>query len=476
MSQPAPPQTPGQTGTGVPAAQQLQQVYVRTNPPPPPAVRPTIGGIQGNIAWTGGHPDGRRRTPKTTFCFRPTDFKDHRKTYEACTAGLAKEYRLSKKNKEGTYDLVSFFNSFKRYIENHGLDSVFYVDTGRMTYVDLIREYATVSEAEITAHVQSFTDDYDQTNLEWSYEALINSIDAQILIDVQKYIDSAMTGPHLYWTIMTHIHSTTSPAMRTLIDKLRDMRLKDEPGENVETYTNKVDAICMQLQGANKSPADVSVLVTIGLKTSTVEEFRLRFIGIYNELEDNPSTYTFKEVIRKAEHAYRSLVDSKGWGPLAKQPGTDAAFQYGGGDRFKNVTCWVCGQKGHTAKKCPNRKTDAGDSDGKGAPSGNGGKEKHPAPWWKQPPKKDESHEKNHDGKKWFWCGKCGKWNTSHNTSQHRSKKKVPRADKEGGGVEESKEEGSEEQTPAANPAMGRHVPPSLRLASGFYCREIQEN
>ena len=158
-NQPAPPQTPGQTGTGAPVAQQLQQVYVRTNPPPPPAVPPRIGGVQGNIAWTGGHPDGRRRTPKTTFCFRPTDFKDHRKTYEACTAGLAKEYRLSKKNKEGTYDLVSFFNSFKRYIKNHGLDSVFYVYTGHMTYVDLIRKYATVSEAEITAHVRSFTDD-----------------------------------------------------------------------------------------------------------------------------------------------------------------------------------------------------------------------------------------------------------------------------------------------------------------------------
>ena len=83
-----------------------------------------------------------------------------RPTAEACTAGLAKEYQLSKKNKEGTYDLVSFFNSLKGYVENHGLDSVFYVQVG-LNYMDLIHD--SIQDSEMTAHVQSFTGMYEMS-------------------------------------------------------------------------------------------------------------------------------------------------------------------------------------------------------------------------------------------------------------------------------------------------------------------------
>ena len=41
----------------------------------------------------------------------------------------------------------------------------------------------------------------------------------------------------------------------------------------------------------------------------------------------------------------------------------------------------------------------------------------------KQPPKKNEAHEKEFNGQKLKWCGKCGKW-TNHSTAEHKPKKK----------------------------------------------------
>ena len=65
--------------------------------------------------------------------------------------------------------------------------------------------------------------------------------------------------------------------MRTLIDKLCDLKVEGRTRRKCapQTYTNKVDTICMQLQGTNKLPVKVSLLITIGLKTSMVEEFCL---------------------------------------------------------------------------------------------------------------------------------------------------------------------------------------------------------
>ena len=48
----------------------------------------------------------------------------------------------------------------------------------------------------------------------------------------------------------------------------------------------------------------------------------------------------------------------------------------------------------------------------------------------KQPTKKNEAYEKDFNGQKLKWCGKCGEW-TNHSTAEHKPKKKEKQDDKE---------------------------------------------
>ena len=103
-----------------------------------------------------------------------------------------------------------------------------------------------------------------------------------------------------------------------------------------------------------------------------------------------------------------------------------------------NMMCLNYGKFGHKVKDCPepiNKETIAkrkkllfkakegnqtGNGNGKGRrgkDGGNSGSEKNKDPK-RQPPKNGEEHEKTFDGKKFNWCGKCGRW-TNHRTKEH---------------------------------------------------------
>ena len=47
------------------------------------------------------------------------------------------------------------------------------------------------------------------------------------------------------------------------------------------------------------------------------------------------------------------------------------------------------------------------------------------AKWRLTPPKHGEKHEKSVNGRVFKWCGKCGNWTTTHDTSTHTGKSAV---------------------------------------------------
>ena len=91
--------------------------------------------------------------------------------------------------------------------------------------------------------------------------------------------------------------------------------------------------------------------------------------------------------------------------------------------------CNNCGQKGHWARDCPQKKKTRGansrskslrNNPTKGGPKRGGVN--------RIPPKDGESEIKFIDGKKSYWCAKCKRWTLSHGTDGHVPKEQLKQA------------------------------------------------
>ena len=391
------------------------------------------GGVIGNVAWTGGPPFLNKLTvPRSPMCYRPTDFRGATKVHEGATQGLLVKIDVTKENK---VTQVAFLNNLTAYLKKHGLDSVFWLFCGTATARTqsyIIRDYARYDYEQVRVEVDDLLANgnaYDHTNLEWSGEAILNSVGPTLLGDLQKFLTEEIYGPLVFMRVMGILQSCTTSALRTVEIQLRDMKLRKEPAENVDTYCNKVQEKCRLLEGADRLPIDAPSMIANGLSTSTVENFRVLFIGIFNALETNPVLYTYLALIQRATSAYRAAKDRNEWGPLllvkASEPSVQMnqarLIQRGGTNDVRD--CWNCGGRGHFANQCPsprlggsgrqnvNANSDTGNN------SSNAGSE--PTISWKKIPPSDGTRDMTRNGKSYKWCGTCNRWNTSHYTNGH---------------------------------------------------------
>ena len=83
-----------------------------------------------------------------------------------------------------------------------------------------------------------------------------------------------------------------------------------------------------------------------------------------------------------------------------------------------DVTCWNCGDKGHKSNNYPKEKNQEmfqkhrnGQQNGQ-QPRGKGF---YPT----EPPENGKPNTKTVDGKTWYWCKVCRRWNLTHNTEKN---------------------------------------------------------
>jgi hypothetical protein len=361
--------------------------------------------------------------------------------------------------------MVSWLNRWDEFLVSHGMDSVFWVKDSGDVYRYLITDYALVTLDDVQVNVKGLRgnalarigitlrsgDTYDLQNLSMSAKALLNSLGPSISASLEKYISRDMAGPELFFQVMLLLESSTTSALRTVEEELIKMRLKSEPGENVETFTSKMMSKIRRLEGANRLPRDLGQIMATSLMDCSVETFRLHFMQVFNELEVDSSKYTYQQIINVATTRYRTALDRHLWTPgsggqkpdeipvsmkaeltlliqstIDKRVKANQKSASGGntkGDSLdasstKTVKCFNCGGQ-HYARDCPKPKADSSNKKRQG--SGAGGRNQvNPANKWKRtPPKKDEAHTKEVSGSTFHWCGTCKQWNTSHGTSDH---------------------------------------------------------
>ena len=403
--------------------------------------------------WTGGsnlpHVNALGMC-RTAACYRPTSLKGRILTEKTCCTGLSEERRLDT-TAGCQVQLATWIRNIKDLMENNGLDTVFripnqYGAAGAIVDVAgaenyLLEAWGTVKTADVALFVDTYVpahgDSYDRDNLAWSARAISDSIGPALWDSVEKESTGSTSGPEMFQLVLGHVQATSAQAVRDLVAALEKLSLSEEPGEDVTLFSNKVSDICRKIDGSGLPPSDLGLIVAKVMATSTVAKFQLTMDALYNDLDDDPSVHTWRDVLLKGKTKYIKLKNASLWtaemtkktdelaglrAELDTLKASMGASHGGQGGRPSGRVCWTCGSTDHISPDCPNKGT-GGQTNPGGATSdsntNNGGAPKSP---YRIPPSGAEPHEKVIDGKPCKWCGKCGRWTHGeklHSTAEH---------------------------------------------------------
>jgi hypothetical protein len=270
-------------------------------------------------------------------------------------------------------------------------------------------------------------------------------------------------GPVYLVMMIKKIISTSQTALRGLQKKLENMKLTDYDGENVRDCVSFVRGANQILQDHKNVPSDIANIILEVFEHSSCERFVTKVTQIRNSIELRTKDYQVDEILNILEEDYTDKLGSGKWTAKDSSKNEGSAFSL----TLSYMMCFNCGKFGHGVRNCPEPIDEAaiakrkklvvkeGNNHSNNTRKGKGGKRfqkdkdegdtnsERNKETKKQPPKKGESHEKDFNGKKLYWCGKCGKW-TNHKTSEHRPKKS-----------EEKTEEDKPEVSEGANAIIG---------------------
>ena len=339
----------------------------------------------------------------------------------------------------------------------------------------LFTHYSTLPKEAILASVsfyRSHVQAYDLENLSWSEQFLSNCCDETLRAKLDErmasYTSSQRGGPSYFYEMMQAIMTMTTEGATLMKEKLRTLTMQDFAGEDVHKAATLIRGTVKRLEMINDVPADLSRQVIKIFLTCSVPEF-VRVFSTIDSLHTvgglvGGVKYTAADLVEVAESAYLKLSTVWNIDP------TDKPTSFVANQNRNGVTCWGCGQKGHSLHDCPH-KTEAEKKiifeerkqrkGGKGGGSGNGnnggGDSNNSGKTPKNPnsnntlckiPSKDgEDHTKVINGVERKWCNICKLWNKSHHTSGHTGRRPAANNVSDSG----SGESGSAAQQPKAN-------------------------
>ena len=444
--------------------------------------KPRVGGLElmdtRLVPWTGGSNvlKNLRAGPKSTLCYRPTDFKNRFTVEDKLCTGLAESERLDTPAKTKKPDtkitLLNWVTRIRDAMETGGMDTVFrYVDLATETEVNMLVRWSQLPLTKIQEWVKHLvtgipaqtgsaiarpsTDNTpcpnDIYNLEMSARFLRNSIVPEMLEMVQHEI-ADKTGPEVLAYIIRKHQVGTGQAVRKLVDELQELKLSAEPREDVETFSLKVEEVCGRIYGTGNPPDDLNTITAARYMFTTVTDFKHWAFSMFqkcNSVDLDPWLKpSFEEIIVQAKVQFQDLRDNDLWPPalahkedrvtalaaqvqvLERKVGNQNSGGNGnnggnGGNRVEHRTCRICNKKGHISYNCPEKDSEQNSGGNSNSTNNNGTSMRKVL---KTPPAEGESLTKQLNGKTYKWCKKCRSWRTgpkAHTTEEHVSKKEA---------------------------------------------------
>lgn len=420
---------------------------------------PRIGGVWNGVVWTGGKPTSadRRVTdltePRTPFCLRPG----------TATGGFKIYSKQTEVDPEGglfgrTNHLAVFEHKFLDHLERTGMDTLpWMIVLGHKDFINLITKHSSTTVDHVenyydTALSLGHIDTFEKKNGEAAKRWLLGAIEPGLRAVLYAKLDRDSHVMVVWMTLVQEIRSESYRYFESLKSQIKLLKLADYPGDNVKEFTQAYALLTDEMETANLMEPHFIVLFITALTKTSVNLFVITMSGLLTRaLEYNRRVRFLSEEdirlipaedrmsIRKtravADTFYQELFEGGEWSPALSggdlQPAPQAnmavteftqaqihalvqkAYQAGKDGDTDDVECYGCHGKGHysNSPKCPLNK------------NGGGLKEGRVTSWKKTPPKDGEPQVKtiSKDGVEviYYWCAKCKRWTTSHNTLKH---------------------------------------------------------
>ena len=397
------------------------------------------------------------------------DFKGYEKLKEKSQIGLPKRFSLlenidiedKKLNQmKNITSVVESMEDLKNKLQETDLTDVFtipstfesrfssnyedeWIPAANCKEINLFKDYNQVDLETVkkgTAWYNKYGQTYHVENIKWSGQAILNSctteLRSKMVEAIREIPESEKGGPTYLMMMIKKIIATSDTALRGLTKKLENLKLTDYDGENVLDCVTFIRNAVKIMRDHDSIPHDIKPIILEIFGATTCVRFEQLVSAIRTELDLKRTNYDIEAILKILEEDYQDKIGSGKWTPKGTDKVEGSTFSISKEDTM----CLNCGEFGHMVKDCPKAidqtaiakrkkllfkgKGDSQNSDNKNkkkdkSKNSNTDKSKDPK---KQPPKAGEDHEKNFDGKKFKWCGKCGKW-TNHSTKEHRPKK-----------------------------------------------------
>ena len=440
----------------------MQDAVSTLNDEPTEIEAPRVGGVDDGVVWTGGsNLTPSEEEPDDTMCYRlKKPLKEKMRQHEQLKKGIESERHLEIEATADTKNSVSVIGwvmEISCLMLMRGFDTVFRMcdldqETGILSNEVFICEmWGQVVMAKLMVWIEHLNntvgDSHDKLNLKLSGFALRASLGPNLLQRVNSLIGGRASGPEVFMTAIHQIKFMTATVVRSLCNKLGDMKLKKIPGENVATLGEQVNSTVTQIEASGQRIEDLKQLATRPFTTGTHETFRSHAQSIYTQVLNGTCTMTTTAIVVNCIAMHHSLVQSSDHEPgnagkedsdskihallmamtakvnrLESAQSQPASNSGGTVDRVRK--CFRCQSTEHLIRDCPQPDTAAGNAGGSNQPK------KPMAEWRMLDPGPNGPFEKMHDGILCKWCGKCrcgkGLWMMgvrAHLTAEHCSLK-----------------------------------------------------
>ena len=260
-----------------------------------PPVAPKFGGIVGGCAvWIGGPPladfSGTSYSHMATpFCIRGLDPGNEIKSYKS---RVEDGNHIKFKKSDDEYPLVAFADDCLRHMQQHGLDTFFYMEgvaTDGTGGKELFTYHSRYSKDAVDTHTTDpsrFSDHHAKTALKESAEWLLNSLDESMKKTLRPVIAKKPNGPQLWMAIAREVQANSIRRCKVIAKEFETLSLLKFKGENVMEYCTKASELLVQLEKDNRLPETHLVDILDHLSDCSVLEFKVPWLGKRQRIEE----------------------------------------------------------------------------------------------------------------------------------------------------------------------------------------------
>ena len=262
--------------------------------------------------------------------YRPTNPKEARKTEEACTKYVGIKFNGLPKKSQPNMSIRVYKDMIRGHMIKTGMWDIFNIPhpDGKQS-VDLLKQHAMFDMEYIKEYEEKLLNDpsqcdsYMQMNFTMSGDYLRMTLNADFLKQVLKFTSVSASGLFTFMAIMHECFSDGYDALVSIKNKLRQIKLKDYPGENVEACAEQILQYSERLYCAGAFEDDLLCDILRIFEEATDGKFRLWAMNQYRECKDYVKSrrlgkktsvaFTYDDICEKAVSEYQDLVDSGRW-------------------------------------------------------------------------------------------------------------------------------------------------------------------